>query len=88
VPWWRADGRELFYMSEGGKLMSVPITPGPMPEFGAPAALFQTPLHSPTLISPQYVVTGRGDRFLVAVPAITTMAPVTVVLDWTTLLRQ
>jgi eukaryotic-like serine/threonine-protein kinase len=84
VPWWRADGRELFYMSGGGKLMSVPVDPGSL-EFGVPTMLFQTPIESPTLISAQYVVTRNGQRFLLAVPA-GTMAPITVVLDWTKLL--
>jgi eukaryotic-like serine/threonine-protein kinase len=87
VPWWRADGRELFYMSRDGKLMSVPITPGPASEFGAPTVLFQTPIRSPILRSAQYVVTRDGQRFLLAVPAGTTTTPLTVVLDWTTLLR-
>jgi serine/threonine protein kinase/Tol biopolymer transport system component len=84
VPWWREDGGELFYMSRDGKLMSVPVDRGSL-EFGTPTMLFKTPLESPTLISAQYVVTGNGQRFLVAVPA-GTMAPITVVLDWTKLL--
>ena len=84
VPLWRADGRELFYMSRDGKLMSVLVDPGPL-EFGTPTMLFQTPLESPTLISAQYAVTRNGQRFLLAVPA-GTMAPITVVLDWTKLL--
>jgi len=84
VPWWRADGRELFYMSRDGKLMSVPVDRGSL-EFGTPKPLFQTPLESPSLMSAQYVVTRNGQRFLLAVPA-GTMAPITVVLDWTRLL--
>jgi Tol biopolymer transport system component len=84
VPWWRADGRELFYMSRDGKLMSVPVDPGSL-EFGTPTVLFQTPLESPSLISAQYVASRNGQRFLLAVPA-GTMAPITVVLDWTRLL--
>jgi Tol biopolymer transport system component len=86
VPWWRADGRELFYMSRDGKLMSVPVKPGPAPEFGVPTALFQTPLNSPLLISAEYVVADNGRRFLLAVPAGTTTTSITVVLDWTKLL--
>jgi serine/threonine protein kinase len=84
VPWWRADGRELFYMSRDGKLMSVPVEPRSA-EFGIPTMLFQTPLESPSLISAQYVVTRNGQRFLLAVPH-GTIAPITVVLDWTRLL--
>jgi serine/threonine protein kinase/Tol biopolymer transport system component len=88
VPWWRADGRELFYMSRDGKLMAVPVTPGPAPEFGIPTVLFQTPLSSPLLISAQYVVADNGQRFLLAVPARTTTTSITVVLDWTKLLGR
>jgi Tol biopolymer transport system component len=84
VPWWRADGKELFYMSRDGKLMSVPVNMGSI-EFGAPTMLFQTPLESPSLISAQYVVAKNGARFLLAVPA-GSVAPITVVLDWTKLL--
>jgi eukaryotic-like serine/threonine-protein kinase len=84
VPWWRADGEELFYMSRDGKLMSVPVDRGSL-EFGTPTILFETPLESPSLISPQYVVTRDGQRFLLALP-VGTMAPITVVLDWTKLL--
>jgi eukaryotic-like serine/threonine-protein kinase len=86
VPWWRADARELFYMSPEGKLMSVPVQLVPL-EFGTPTMLFQTPLESPSLISAQYVVAGNGQRFLLGVPA-GTIAPITVVLDWTKLLTH
>ena len=88
VPWWRADGRELFYMSRDGKVMSVAVTPGPATDFGPPRELFQTPLQSPLLITAQYVATGNGQRFLLAVPVRTTTPPITVVLDWTKLLRR
>ncbi len=88
VPWWRADGRELFYMSTDGKVMSVAVTPGPATDFSLPRELFQTPLQSPLLITAQYVVTGNGQRFLLAAPVRTTTAPITVVLDWTKLLQR
>jgi serine/threonine protein kinase/Tol biopolymer transport system component len=86
VPWWRADGGELFYMSTDGKVMSVAIKPGPAPEFGAPAALFQSPVERPSLVSAQYVVTRNGQRFLIAGAPPGMIAPITVVLDWTRLL--
>ena len=68
--------------------MSVAVTPGPATDFGLPRELFQTPLQSPLLITAQYVATGNGERFLLAVPVRTTTAPITVVLDWTKLLRR
>jgi Tol biopolymer transport system component len=39
-PHWRADGRELFYVSADRKMMAVPVTPGASPRFGVPTALF------------------------------------------------
>ncbi|HEU4891464.1 MAG TPA: protein kinase [Vicinamibacterales bacterium] len=84
VPWWRGDGRELFYMSRDGKLMSVLVNPESA-DFGVPTMLFQTPIESPSLITARYVVTGDGQKFLLAVPA-GTVSPITVVLDWTRLL--
>jgi hypothetical protein len=83
-----ADAKELFYISREGKLMSVPVKPGPAPEFGVPTMLFQTPIHSPSLVSAGYVVTGNGQRFLLSVPAVTNKTPLTVVLDWTRLLPR
>jgi hypothetical protein len=62
------------------------VAPGSL-EFGTPTMLFQTPLESPTLMSAQYVPARSGQRFLLAVPA-GTLAPITVVLDWTKLLPQ
>jgi len=43
-PVWRDDGKELFYVERGGRLMAVDVTPGPRFEAGLPAPLFQTDL--------------------------------------------
>ncbi len=39
-PRWRADGREIYYLSEDRKLMAVSVGAGP--SFGIPKPLFQT----------------------------------------------
>ena len=39
-PRWRADGREIYYLSEDRTLMAVPVGAGP--SFGIPTPLFQT----------------------------------------------
>jgi Tol biopolymer transport system component len=44
TPRWRADGRELFYLADDGRLMAVPVTAGPRFEVGTPVALFATRL--------------------------------------------
>ena len=79
---WSADGRELFYLTFEGKLMSVPIkATADGLQAGAPVALFTPPLFSSPGGSQQFAVT-RDGRFLVNVP--TEGAPLTlsVVLNW------
>src|SRR5262249_27557632 len=39
-PRWRADGREIYYLSRERKLMAVAVAAGP--KFGRPQTLFQT----------------------------------------------
>jgi Tol biopolymer transport system component len=84
-PRWRADGKELFYVTTDGTLMAAPVTPETM-VIGAPAALFKietgpagVPLHV-------YAPSPDGQRFLVSeisgVPD-----SFTVVLNWPALVR-
>ena len=83
-PRWRADGREIYYLSEDRKLMTVPVSTGAAP-FGVPRALFQTEVHAGVyMLRTHYVPNRAGTRFLVhtrsgdLVPV-----PITVVLNWT-----
>jgi serine/threonine protein kinase/Tol biopolymer transport system component len=90
-PKWRRDGRELYYLSLDGKMMSVPVSTGPAFTAGRPMVLFQTPLtvngKSPTR-DRQYDVAPDG-RFLMNVPAASTAyIPFTVVLNWDSLLAK
>ena len=87
-PRWRADGREIYYLSADQKLVAVPVGPGPA--FGAPQPLFQTGVASD--VNPQrthYVPSRDGQRFLIATPA-AEQAPttMTVVLNGTAGLRK
>jgi len=87
-PRWRADGKEIYYLSDDRKLMAVPVANGP--SFGLPVVLFQTdiPLMG-DLFRSNYVPSRDGKRFLVntrsgnAPPA-----AITVVLNWTNLLKK
>jgi WD40-like Beta Propeller Repeat len=81
-PRWRADGTELYYLSEDRKLMAVRVSPGP--SFGVPKMLFQTRVPAGiTANRNHYVPSSDGQRFLVntqigdAQPT-----PITVVLNW------
>jgi Tol biopolymer transport system component len=86
---WRGDGRELFYLTPAGKMMSVAVTPNASNgtlDFATPVEMFQSPNATPTLTVDQYTVTKDGKRFLFIRPRDTTVVrpPVTVVVNWTT----
>jgi Tol biopolymer transport system component len=86
-PRWRADGKELFYVTSDGKMMSVSIkvSAGRL-EPGPPEQLFQLGF-VPNLIIDQYAVTGDGKRFLVIEP-LARLAPITVIVNWPGLLKK
>ena len=66
-PRWRKDGRELFYLSPDGTVMSVALTLTPALQVSAPRALFQGgPLTSGP--APGYSVSSDGQRFLMVDP--------------------
>jgi Tol biopolymer transport system component len=44
TPRWRADGRELFYLADDGRLMALPVLAGSGFEVGTATALFRTRL--------------------------------------------
>ncbi len=80
-PRWSADGRQLFYLSEGQMLMAVPFRDG---EPGKPAALFQA--KTPNDVNPyrqRYVPSADGRRFLVYTVDTTQRAkPIIVTVNW------
>ena len=87
-PKWRADGKELYYISTDGRLMAVPVKSGTFIEFGKPQSLFQTQTETITGFTwHQYDVSEDGQRFLVnTMEAV--LSPVTVVYDWPALVRN
>lgn len=76
---WRADGRELYFVS-GGSLVTVKIQTSPRFEASAPQPLFGVL----TTVPRGYDVTPDGNRFLVRMrPSETREAPpATVVINW------
>jgi len=88
-PAWRADGKEIFYVTLDGMMMAVPVESGE--NFfrpGTPKPLFQTRLDLDADVR-QYDVTPDGQRFLLNQrlpdnPA----APITVVFNWPKLLEK
>jgi Tol biopolymer transport system component len=83
---WRADGRELFYLTSDGQLTGVPIEfvdGGRSLRPGAAVPLFQTSLgaiHGIALHS--YVVAPDGERFLLDVVVERQVSPLTLILNW------
>jgi eukaryotic-like serine/threonine-protein kinase len=88
-PRWRRDGTELFYLAPDQRLMAVTVKPGVSLELEAPRALFVTNLTYAGRRQ-QYNVSGDGQRFLLNQPpaARTVSPPMTVILNWTGLLKQ
>ena len=87
-PRWRADGRELYYLSLDQKMMAVEVGPGP--SFGAPTELF--PVRVAGGVSSQrthYGSSRDGKRFLINTPTgDAAIVPITVVLNWTAGLKK
>jgi Tol biopolymer transport system component/predicted Ser/Thr protein kinase len=87
-PRWRADGREIYYLSEDRKLMAVPVGAGP--SFGVPQVLFQTRTPAGVTTNRMHYVPSRdGKRFLVnTLSGDPPPTPITVVLNWTAGLKK
>jgi Tol biopolymer transport system component/DNA-binding winged helix-turn-helix (wHTH) protein len=89
-PRWRADGKELFYLSMEKKMMSVSVSKTDPLLFGSPLVLFQTRAHDPVAGSESlsYDVSPDGKQFLINTelpqePAVS----VDIVLHWSALPR-
>jgi Tol biopolymer transport system component len=79
---WRADGKELFYISMDKKLMAVAIdTSHDEPVAGVPHALFQTRIIGPRIVLFQYAVSPDGRRFLINSMPSVGAAPLTVLMN-------
>ncbi len=83
MPRWRADGRELYYVTPDDQLMVVDIdATGDVPIVGIPQPLFQVPFRRGTQRN-VFDVTADGQRFLVnTLVAGGGAAPITWVLNW------
>ena len=100
-PKWRADGKELFYLSADRKLMAADTSTGDAAfDSGVPHALFDLRL-IPTFWMPDpivynlsypYAVAQNGQRFLIltdsAPPQSTSESPIVVVSNWAAQLKD
>jgi len=85
--YWRKDGKELFYLSLDGDLVSVPITPGSPPEPGDPRVLFRTRVPVIPWFD-QFAATADGQRFLLLDSVGEIERGFTVVVDWPALVKK
>ena len=86
LPHWRADGKELFYMTTSGQLMAVPLHPQDDEfAFDPPQLLFQVrPLPNNWNL---YDATPDGMRFLINVPVEWSNSPINIWTAWTEKLK-
>ena len=88
-PRWRRDGRELFYIAAGRKLMAADVKPGATFEAGVPKLLFDTRVLTSTDFRNHYVVSADGQRFLInSIIEERGAIPISIVKNWTTLLKR
>ena len=84
-PIWSRDGKEIFFVSPDGHIMTAPVsTSTPSLSIGPPKVLFRSPVRLNS-VTDQYTVSADGRRFLVAVPTEDFDAePFRVLLNWQT----
>jgi Tol biopolymer transport system component len=86
-PYWRADGRELFYRS-GRQIVGVPIQIGSTFTAGAPAPILETRF-SASVARGLYRPSPDGQKFLVLEPQAAQLdTPPSVILNWMSALRK
>jgi Tol biopolymer transport system component len=83
-PTWRADGRELYFLSLDGALYAVDVaSDGTSVRTGVPRLLFRTPLPVISAVVEQYRPSGDGQRFLLCLPLTSVRRePLRVLLNW------
>ena len=83
-PHWRADGKEMFYITQDGAMMSVEIDTQNGFQPGVPKQLFKMPGEIR-----YWDVTRDGQKFLIPVPvAAANTAPYNVIVNWTSVLKK
>ncbi len=91
-PYWRGDGKELFYIAPDGKLMAVEVATGDAFQPGVPIPLFQTGMTPAVLVGSdrnQYLAAADGRRFLInAPPGEAAFAPIQVIYNWHSMMKK
>jgi hypothetical protein len=83
-PQWRADQRELFYLSPDRSLMAATVTDAREVSFGASRRLFRTSIaEGPSAARDSYAAMPDGRSFLIDARGDVSARRITVMLDWT-----
>jgi len=88
APHWRADGRELFYLTSDGTMTAVDVRTSPAFQLGVPRRLFKAPAAPPGNPSAAWDVSVDGKKFLfTAAIEGATDVPIEVTVNWQELLK-
>ena len=87
-PRWRADGRELYFVSTKGSMMAASIAPDRPFEVLKTTTLFRIPAGFDLTQSQGYDVAPDGQRFLFTLPVGNTSPAITVVVNWRSLISE
>jgi Tol biopolymer transport system component len=90
-PRWRADGKELFYISSDSKIMAVPVTTGDNFDTRPPIVLFQATPRQSVSTNDQFVYDVRrdGQQFLIATQLKQAATePMSIILNWAAKLNK
>ena len=82
-PLWRGDGRELYYVDPGGRLMAASLSGAEQPEVASTQVLADAKIISTSNRRFHFSPTADGERFLVTTVEDGESASITVVLNWT-----
>jgi Tol biopolymer transport system component len=82
-PYWRRDGKEIFFLTPTGDMMAADITAGAGIQSSTPKLLFRSTAPEPETNGPAYAVSADGQQFLIRKTlAGGTLSPTTVVVNW------
>ncbi len=89
-PTWSRDGKNLFYVVAGSKMMEVEVkAKGSTVEFGNPRQVLEANFYRGGPYGHAYEVAPSGQRFLVnAIPQAIGSTPLTLVVNWTAGLKK
>ena len=83
--YWRNDGKELFFNSADGKIMSVEVTPGSTFQASAPRVVFEV---DGIVNNGRFVASPDGQRFLLPLRTQQASQGIAVILNWASGLKK